>query len=633
MRKCFLILQFSNVKSDHPPDSVNYAEKKIHPYDFVIRYELYSRGSNALQKGPVRHEKLMYDKESVYPGDGKEYSPEELRLKRLLERKSTPNPQFGSINVDIEEEESDALSKTVGNGPPISRNSSALDSYYDDTAQLSIITSRHKNALNEVIGFFNKNDDEEDALDREEVTRGRLIIPSNDDHFEVFQENDDDTQFKSGTDFVFEDDLNIDDFNSRRDSDLTSFSLPKSFDAYDVTEFTETQNFKDIASQFRPKTLELSERPMIFAAQFKRSANNVYDPFELFDGGYALQEAITSTGLENDDNVYLYEGMPPKFGPGDTITFGKQNFYVQRKIIEDVQGEPSPCFLVQDKQTKVFYVLKKSTLWDYYISKRIQHKLPDKDRKYFIEYDTLHMFEDITFITYKYEERISMPFSDFIHHQRNSASSESGRSKSSVENICIYYTMQMIRMILTLHEYGFIGGGLSPSSFYVASGSSEFTEFKPQTDSWNRFGLYMKDYSSVIDTEAFPEGACFTSEVNSLTYTIKQSDKGLLPWMYDVDLYSVCDLAHILLYEKGISLIRESSGRWRTKETPKVYWERELWLALFDMLLNIGVADQKTSLVVGRQIMELFESYLLDRYGNIAAIKLELSKLLNNQND
>lgn len=571
----------------------------------------------------------MYDKESVYPGDGREYSLEELKCKHISTKPLVTNHHQLETLTRIDE--SEALSKTVGNGPSISRNNSVLDNYYDDTCQFTTLTSHHKNALNEVIGFFNKSSEEEDRIEREEVTRGRLIIP-NDEDFAVFQENDVPENYSPAEYDMFDEEINVDDLHSRRDSDLTSFSLPKSFDALEDNDFTETQKFKDIAIQFKPKSLELPDRPIIFAAQFQRSNNNMYDPFDLFQDGHPLRDAVANTGLEEDENVYFYSSMPPKFEPGSTVNLGMNKFFVHRKVIEDVKGAPEPNYLVQDVTSNTLYVMKKATLWDYYISKRIQHKLPDKDRKYFIEYTSLHIFDTITYITYKYDEKVSMPFTDFIHHQRNTAVSDTRKFGTVIEDVCLYYTMQMLRVVTILHENGFIGARLSASSFYVASNqTSDFSDFKPQTESWNCYGLYMKDYSCVVDMESFPEGACFISKINPSTDVVRYNQKSMAPWIYDIDLYSICDLSHNLLFEKPISLEKDKVGRWKTQETPKLYWEKDLWLTMYDNFLNIGPANQDKALAVEKHMMTRFETLLFGKYGSIVSIKSELSKLLNSQ--
>lgn len=83
------------------------------PYRFTIKSEFYARGSNeptVASNGSL--EKAAYDRTVVFPGDGKEYSFEEIRAKFYAERSATAAPsasaessEFSSAPASVESSE------------------------------------------------------------------------------------------------------------------------------------------------------------------------------------------------------------------------------------------------------------------------------------------------------------------------------------------------------------------------------------------------------------------------------------------------------------------------------------------------------------------------------------------------
>jgi hypothetical protein len=60
-------------------------------------------------------------------------------------------------------------------------------------------------------------------------------------------------------------------------------------------------------------------------------------------------------------------------------------------------------------------------------------------------------------------------------------------------------------------------------------------------------------------------------------------------WSYDIDTYGVLCSAHVLLFGKHLDICKIKSNRWRPKDSLKRYWQRDLWLEIFDSLLNVDV--------------------------------------------
>lgn len=59
------------------------------------------------------------------------------------------------------------------------------------------------------------------------------------------------------------------------------------------------------------------------------------------------------------------------------------------------------------------------------------------------------------------------------------------------------------------------------------------------------------------------------------------------PWTYQLDLYGLAGVLHVLLFGKYMDVEKKTNGIWMHKTHVPRYFNRNLWDAIFKALLNI----------------------------------------------
>lgn len=59
------------------------------------------------------------------------------------------------------------------------------------------------------------------------------------------------------------------------------------------------------------------------------------------------------------------------------------------------------------------------------------------------------------------------------------------------------------------------------------------------------------------------------------------------PWTYQLDLYGLAGVLHVLLFGKYMEIAQKPSGMWMHKTHVPRYFHRDLWETIFKVLLNI----------------------------------------------
>ncbi|CAN1160905.1 Mitotic checkpoint serine/threonine-protein kinase BUB1 [Linum perenne] len=184
--------------------------------------------------------------------------------------------------------------------------------------------------------------------------------------------------------------------------------------------------------------------------------------------------------------------------------------------------------------------------------------------------------------------------------------------KTMEEQLCIYYTIEMLHMLETLHDVGLIHGDFKPDNLLVRCARDELKqdEYKQRDGPWREQGLCLIDWGRAIDLRLFPsniefEGACRTSGFRCVEM---QENKR---WKCQADSYNLCVVVHLMLHGSYMETERKHTSDSGDIIMPRVpvkrYWNCKLWEKLFKQLLNNAPHDDRTLL---HDLREEFQEYL-----------------------
>jgi checkpoint serine/threonine-protein kinase len=104
------------------------------------------------------------------------------------------------------------------------------------------------------------------------------------------------------------------------------------------------------------------------------------------------------------------------------------------------------------------------------------------------------------------------------------------------EALVIYYTIEMMRMIETLHNAHIIHGDIKPDNFLILNEETddEWVHWQPGTQGgWGAKGLRLIDYGRSIDLSLYPEGTIFEGDNHADSFRCIEMQTGK-PWSYQV---------------------------------------------------------------------------------------------------
>ena len=73
-------------------------------------------------------------------------------------------------------------------------------------------------------------------------------------------------------------------------------------------------------------------------------------------------------------------------------------------------------------------------------------------------------------------------------------------------------------------------------------------------------------------------------------------------WSYDADTYGILCCAHVLLYGTHLQIKKGKNNRWKLSSSLKRYWKQDIWMEIFDSLLNL---DEVSGSAIGSRASSL----------------------------
>ncbi|CAG90982.2 DEHA2G21384p [Debaryomyces hansenii CBS767] len=231
---------------------------------------------------------------------------------------------------------------------------------------------------------------------------------------------------------------------------------------------------------------------------------------------------------------------------------------------------------------KALKVESPSSKWEYYILTQIHQRLTIFDcdiREMIVKPEALFFFQDESYLLMNYVNQGTIL--DVVNIYKN-------RGSTVDEVLCIYLTVELLKIIEVLHSIGIIHGDLKSDNCMI-----RFSHSKEWSDTYSRYGsdgwfnksITLIDFGRAIDMTLFNQNAQFVSNWETDQQDCPQMNKHE-PWSFEADYYGLASIIYTMLFGKYIEIKESTTGSVFLSHTLKRYWQLDLWNPLFNLLLN-----------------------------------------------
>ncbi|KAL0001972.1 hypothetical protein SO802_015753 [Lithocarpus litseifolius] len=257
--------------------------------------------------------------------------------------------------------------------------------------------------------------------------------------------------------------------------------------------------------------------------------------------------------------------------------------------------------------------------WEFYMYRQLDQRISDKERSSFGIAHRMHLYSDYSILVFDYLAQGTL---------QDAINSYLVSGKSMEEELCIYYTIEMLYMLETLHGAGIIHGDFKPDNLLIRYSRGDLTEdgFRDRTGSWQDQGLCLVDWGRGIDQHLFPDNTEFKGDCRTSGFRCIEMLENK-PWTYQVDTYGLCAVVHMMLHNSYMKIEKKASSDggyiYLPKSPFKRYWI-DLWRDFFTKLLNMSPGCDHIKLL--QNLRESFQDYMCSQPQLIKKLKELLVK-------
>lgn len=270
----------------------------------------------------------------------------------------------------------------------------------------------------------------------------------------------------------------------------------------------------------------------------------------------------------------------------------------------------------------VLKIQKPAFPWEFFMYRQLDKRIPKGERMNFGFAHRLHLYSDYSILV-----------AGFLSHGtlQDAINSNVVVGGFMEEVLCIYYTVEMLYMLETLHDAAIIHGDFKPDNLLIRYSRDDLMEddysFRHRSGPWQHQGLCLVDWGRGIDLQLFPNHTKFIGDCRTSGFRcIEMQEKK--PWTFQVDAYGLCVIVHMMLHNSYMEIEKSTSPDggyiYRPKTNFKRYWQVDLWKNLFMKLLNISPSENYKSLL--QNIRQSFQDYMCSNPQLIRKLKQLLMK-------
>lgn len=248
------------------------------------------------------------------------------------------------------------------------------------------------------------------------------------------------------------------------------------------------------------------------------------------------------------------------------------------------QGGYGYVYLIENElgHLKALKAETKSSSWEFYILTQIHNRLKDDGliRSRIIKPESLFLYKDECFLILNYLNQGTIL--DVVNYFHN-------KNQPVDEVLCIFITIELLKIIEKLHAVGIIHGDLKADNCMINfKHTKELLNNRPSSmdDSmWENERVVLIDFGRSIDLTLLPEGTEFKTSFKTDQQDCPQMNNNQ-SWSYEADYYGIAAIIHTLLFGEYIQINQLPNGKYKICKSLKRYWQTQLWTPLFDVMLN-----------------------------------------------
>ncbi|QHO05779.1 hypothetical protein HN51_064762 [Arachis hypogaea] len=242
--------------------------------------------------------------------------------------------------------------------------------------------------------------------------------------------------------------------------------------------------------------------------------------------------------------------------------------------------------------------------WEFYMYRQLDMRITGRERSSYGLAQRIHLYADCSIL-----------ICDYLAHGtlQDVINTYAVQGKPMEEVLCIYYTIEMLHMVETLHDVGLIHGDFKPDNLLIRYARDDLTEegFLDRSGPWCDQGLCLVDWGRGIVLDLFPDDIVFKGDCGTSGFRCieMQEDK---PWKFQVDAYGLCVVVHMMLHNCYMEIAKEESSdggyMYLPKQRFKRYWNVALWKNFFTKMLNQYPGNDDRRLL--QELKKSFQDYI-----------------------